>query len=75
MKAAILIPTDEQKELAGGQSNEILNALTKCTDDVMLQAYILQMVLECFEKQYNLDIRRGYSISDNDKHRPKPRER
>ena len=73
MKPVVFIPTEEDKKLAGLQSNEILNALTKCTKDVMLQAYILQIVLECFEEQYKLSIRDGYSVSDN-KNRPTPSE-
>ena len=74
MKKAIFIPTEEQKKLAGLQSTEILNALTKCSKDIMLQAYILQIVLECFEEQYKLSIRDGYSVSNNKENRPTPSE-
>lgn len=71
MKPAIFIPNDYQKKLAGAQATEILNTLTKCSDDTLMQAYILQIVLECFEEQYDMSIRQGMSIGQS-KYRPKP---
>lgn len=71
LKAAIFIPTEEQKVQAGAQASAILNALTLSTDDIMLQAYMLQIVLECFEEQYEINIRQGYSVSDDNRWRPK----
>jgi len=71
VEKVIFVPTEEQKKMAGIQSVNILNSLTDYTEDVMLQSYILQIVLECFEEQYKLDIRNGYSISDGDNYRPK----
>lgn len=73
MKPLLFIPSEEQKKIAGEKSVEILNSLTKCSNDIPHQAYILQIVLECFEEEYDINIRGGLSISKEDKHRPKPK--
>lgn len=73
MEPAIFIPTEGQKKMAGHQSVEILNTLTEFSTDLLYEAYVLQLVLESFEEEYEIDIRKGYSISNDERFRPKPK--
>jgi len=73
MKPAVFIPTDREKKEAGEKAENVLNWLTDSGYSPLMQAYILQIILECFEEHYNIDIRGGMSYSDDDSHKPKPK--
>lgn len=72
MRPFVFFPTELQKERAGHQSVKMLNSLTSYSDDILEQAHVLQIVLECFEEQYNINIRGGVSVSKDDRFRPTP---
>ena len=63
MKPAIFIASTEDKAKAQEICNKVIEIIQSSSKEVLFRAYVMQMLLESFEEIYNIDIRRGYSVS------------
>ena len=69
-KPAIFFAGDKEKQKAQLICDKIITIIQEESDEVLFQAYIMQMLLESFEETYDIDIRHGISISQENKTQP-----
>ena len=43
--------------------NKVIDIIQNSSKEVLFRAYVMQMLLESFEDVYNIDVRKGFSIS------------
>ncbi len=58
----------KEKQKAQLICDKIITIIQEESNEVLFQAYIMQMLLESFEETYDIDIRHGMSISHEDKY-------
>ena len=63
MKPAIFVASMEDKLKAQEVCNKVIDIIQNSSKEVLFRAYVMQMLLESFEDVYNIDVRKGFSIS------------
>lgn len=62
---AVFFAGNKEKQKALLICDKIITIIEDETDEVLFKAYIMQMLLESFEENFDIDIRHGMSFSED----------